>query len=96
MDIEEGTILVQHEGANWAAALSRRHQWRLWHDSRLSIDASLISIHYRAPEDVWGTIEGNGYCGYDTIRYILIPGAPKFKLADAGIIPPTRDTQENV
>lgn len=82
VEVEEGTLLVQRNGADWAVALSRRHRRRLRHDPSLTLDASITTTHNRAPATVWGSIEGNGYCGYDTIRHMLLPGVASFRLAD--------------
>jgi hypothetical protein len=83
MEVEEGSLLVHRHGANWAVALSRRHRRRLRLDPGLALDPSMTTTHFRPPETVWGSIEGNGYCGYDAIRHILVPGATRFRLADS-------------
>jgi hypothetical protein len=84
MEVEEGALLVQPEGAAWAVAISRQHRQRLRQHPSLRLE-SLISLHCLIPRTLWSQVEGNGYCGYEVIRQMLIPDAPKFRLSDSGL-----------
>lgn len=82
IEVEDGALLVQRVGADWAVEISRLHRQRLWRDPTVLLTA-LTSIHYKPPSSMWNIMEGNGYCGYETIRQMLVPGAPPpFRLAN--------------
>jgi hypothetical protein len=81
IEVEEGDLLIQRDGADSAVAISRQHRQRLRRDPTAHL-TSLTSIHFRPPSSIWNAVEGNGYCGYETIREMLAPGAPSFRLVD--------------
>jgi hypothetical protein len=81
MEVEEGALLVQRAGADWAVVLSPQHRQCLRRDSAIALVA-LIPTHLRIHGAVWAAVEGNGYCGYEAIRQILLPGSPPFRLSD--------------
>lgn len=71
IEVEEDAILVQHTGANWAVALSRRQRQCLRRQPGRHTIGMLISTHLRISAANWRAVAGTGYCGYEAIRQML-------------------------
>ncbi len=56
MEVENGALLVQRDGADWAVAISRQHRQRLRRDPSICL-TTLTTIHYRPPSSMWTAVK---------------------------------------